>query len=264
MDEPERIDSWKQGIKSIMKCIGKIDIDFGDRDMSGNKLMISGTGMVFKVKDGFAYILTAASNVVDTDDDGNHKLPVSIQFIRQASRFRDEQYSAVKSVFHHDYMYKNDDDELVRMQSNDLAVVAIQDHDHFFSSLFAQNSFNVDLFCSDNIDNTASDIVYNLYGYPMPRGKYLAAEHGELWGMKAPAFGRKDETELYVKKNKKGSEFIYNAIHTTAGFTGAPLFIEQDDGKFSIVGVHTRGGMQKRSGVALNKGKMDWINNHVQ
>lgn len=265
--EPEKIRPYTNGAKDIMKCIGIIQTDFyGKHPISDTFFFRESTGTVFSINGKYAYIITSARAVVQEDDEGDKKYPLEIRFVRQVSNSEERiaypggviAYPAEIIAIHHKYVFKHND-------QNDLAIIRFKDIDHFYHNLFIKNSLDIDLFCSDDIDDEESGIIYNLYGYPTRSDINSKENYGELYGMRAPSFGIKHEMELYVKKNRKGTKFIYNAIEISqGGFDGAALFIDRVDGKFKIVGVHTDTGSQQNYGVALNRDKITWLNQSIR
>ena len=106
-DRRERIEPYKKSAKPIMKCIGRIESNHGNKDKKSGKPLISrGTGTVFHFKDDMAYIITCAHNVVNKDDDGNHKYPLSVKFVREVSKYgRPKKYDAEVIAVHEQYIY---------------------------------------------------------------------------------------------------------------------------------------------------------------
>ena len=166
------------------------NIDYGDKDKQTGKSLIScGTGTVYHFKDGIAYIITCAHNVVKKDHEDNLKYPLSVEFLREVSKYcKPQKYDAEVIAVHNKYMYKNEDDELAKIESNDLAIIRIKDTDGFYQKIFAKNSDVIYLSCSDHINDKSSEIVYNLYGYPCvdeeKANKHSKANDGELWSIR--------------------------------------------------------------------------------
>ena len=269
-DRRHRVEPYKDE-RAIMKCIGRIESNYGDKDKDKNPLIERGTGTVYHVQDDIAYVITCAHNVTKPDDDDNPKYPLSVKFTREVSKYQEpHKYDAEIIAVHNKYMVKIPDAGLAKIEDNDLAIIKIRD-DGFYQKIFAENSDIVHLFCSDDIDEELRAKIdgFHLYGYPCPHAENSKAVDGELWGMMAEAksFCEDDdgckENDIYVKKNKIGTKFIYNAIDTEGGQSGSPLFIEISDGKFGIVGHHTSGGADRGFGVALNKNKIEWIQDHI-
>lgn len=191
--------------RAIMKCTGRIVTDYGDRHkITGERVKQCGTGTVFHVQDGFAFIITAAHNVVKNDHNDELKYPLSIFYLREVSKIHEEKkYEAEIIAIHDKYMFRDEDGELIKKQSNDLAIIRIKDYGHkdedqngFYQRIFSDHSNVINLFCSDDIpDNTMFDEYYHLYGYPCPlwsKEKYSKATDGQLWGMKAKPFEMKE------------------------------------------------------------------------
>lgn len=216
-DRRQWIEPYKDNARAIFKCIGRVETNYGEIDpKSGNALIQRGTGTVFHVEDGRAWVITCGHNIVKKGDDDNHKHPISIQFTREISKYREPQkYDAEKWEFHPGYWYKDGDNEMVKKEVNDLGIIKIKDKDGFYRRIFAKNRDIVKLFCSDDIEGNSSKIgydflprdqirslllrrndikdnslkiKYNLFGYPCPHDKYSKAEDGRLYGMKALSF----------------------------------------------------------------------------
>ena len=154
----------------------------------------------------------------------------------------------------------------------DLAIIKIKD-DGFYNQIFAKNESIINLYCSDKLEPyDKASYIYHLYGYPSPPfhkksiAKILGDEEGEeLYGMKAESLQEKDGIEMYVKKGGNNNKMLlYNAIDTEKGQSGSAIFIEGGEGTYHIVGTHICGTACKNYGVALNKDKMDWINNWIK
>ena len=262
----ERVEPYQKNTKPIMKCIGRIETSYGDKDKnSGNPLIELGTGTVYHVKDNVAYIITCAHNVCRKNQNKT-QYPISVKFTREVSAYGEPlEYPADVVAVHPEYLVEFKGD-LLKVESNDLAILRIHDDDKFYGKIFNGKS-DVNLKCSDDINGNSSEMIYYLYGYPCvpePKiNKASKANDGELWGMKAKSYKKKDDIEWYVKKSENGKQFEYNAIDTEGGQSGASLFIELSDGKSEIVGIHTIGSIKENSGVALNGDKIKWLNENI-
>ena len=241
--------------REIIKCIGRLSVGFdGDRD----DRRYSGTGTVYEVKDGDAFVITCAHNVKHGDDDNNIiKTATSIEFIREKGENNTEIYNA-EIVKVHNYLVL--DDEIIPYKTKDLALLKFKDHDGFFEELFKRNENVVDLGCCDDI-NPKDITEYSIYGYPKRKDqtKY------ELWGMTAKSSELVEdksgiEHKVYVQLNKKNTLFEYDAIDTEGGQSGSAIWIQKGN-TYQIVGIHIQlGNSGNNLGVALNKKKIKWIN----
>ena len=256
-DRRERLEPYDDP-RPIMKCIGQIKSNYGDN------INYCGTGTVYHYRNERAYIITCGHNVVRQNDKGQLQNPSSIKFLREVSKYgKLKEYDAEIIAIHEGYMFKTKDGALAKVASNDLAIIRITDDDNFYEPIFAENSDIINLFCCDNIHDKLT-IDYYLYGYPVPKvhDRYSKANDEELWGMKASSYEQKDEIVMFVKKNEQGTQFIYNAIDTEHGQSRSAIFIKLSDGTFGIVGIHTAYQYQNE-GVALNKHKIQWINQNT-
>ena len=94
---------------------------------------------------------------------------------------------------------------------------------------------------------------YGLYGYPADKQDPRSFN---LWGMKSSKDG------IFIDPIK--NTLSYNAFDTYGGQSGSSIWVQENDGKAFIFGIHTNGLPSINGGVYLNKAKYENIIKWIQ
>ena len=203
-----------------------------------------------------------------------------------------QQYDILKWSYFDKYHVKTANDH----SEHDLAILLFYDKDNFYGEFFSNNNNTIELFPCEQVP-TNFRLTYGLYGYPVSKDKNskVKQQGPGLYGMAAKstdiilvrkashrrssntarkhshsATSHEDEStqstkqHVSIKYNKTTGLFEYDAIDTEPGQSGGALFVELNDEKVGIVGVHTGGSCSYKEvsnwAVALTSDKIKWLN----
>eukprot|EP01084_Bolivina_argentea_P050501 92884_1 len=258
-DLREEARTFSEVIKTtnILHCIGKLVSKF--KDSSGNKFGNRGTGTVYKVHNGYAYVLTAAHNLrfkeywvctacqqrnktrkcghcSSTDFSKAHILkPGKIYFERKTLKGEFEEKYDCDVVSIEDALYEK---HPFPAAGYDLATLKFKDD----SGYYADKCKNIMLIngCRRLFDGMKiKNKSFYIFGYPaFVKGKTDQREN--MWG------GQSIEDEFTVIKHKKTGCFYLtqDEVDASKGTSGAAIFsiYEIDNVHYTVIfAVHTGG-----------------------